>query len=145
MIKKLADSISEINSFFNNSKQTFNNYAWINVKIYEEDGEIRFTPTEDVFIEELEEVVYGTIAAICNVHRQYLHDDVFTEYWQCNIEAEKADEYIDIKGVININNTFNDNIYDFRYQVKMSFFNLKQFSTIFKKSLEFIQYMKEIS
>lgn len=91
MIKKLTLSISEINSFFNNSKQTFNNYAWINVKISEEEGEVRFSPNEETFIEELEEVVYGTIAAVCNAHRQYLHEDVFAEYWQCNIEAEKAD------------------------------------------------------
>ncbi len=68
---------------------------------------MRFTPSEEMFVEELEEVVYGTIAAVCNAHRQYLHDDAFGEYWECNIEAEKAEEFIDIKGVININNSFN--------------------------------------
>ena len=85
MIKKLTDNISEINSFFKEGKQSFNNYAWINVKIYEEDDEVKFTPTEETFVEELEEVVYGTIATICNAHKQYLHDDTFGDYWQCNI------------------------------------------------------------
>ncbi len=107
MIKQLTESIAEINSFFKGGKQTFSNYAWIKVQVYEEDDEVKFTPTEDSFVEELEEVVYGSIGAICNEHKQYLHHEVFADYWQCNIEAEKADEYIDIKGVININPLFN--------------------------------------
>lgn len=54
MIKKMTETICQINSFFKESKQAFNNYAWIKVKIYEENDEIKFTPTEDYFIQELE-------------------------------------------------------------------------------------------
>lgn len=35
MIRHLTDNIAEINSLFNDNKQTFSNYAWINVKVYE--------------------------------------------------------------------------------------------------------------
>ena len=51
----------------------------------------------------MEEIVYGTLSQICGEHFQFLHLEEFEEYWKCSIEAEKTDEYIEIKNVININ------------------------------------------
>ncbi len=62
----------------------------------------------------------------------------------CKIEAEKTDEYIEIKSVININPEFNQIINQYKLEIARTFENLENYSKIFDASLEFWRFMDRI-
>ena len=92
----------------------------------------------------MEEVVYGTLSQMCQEHFQFLHLKQFDEFWQCNIEAEKTDEYIEIKSVININYEFNTKINRYKQEIRKSYDNMEKYAKIFQKSIEFWKYLEEV-
>lgn len=44
MINNLLGIINEINTFYEEDKRGFGSLSWVQVEVYEEDGDLKFTP-----------------------------------------------------------------------------------------------------
>lgn len=44
MINNLLGIINEINTFYEGDKRGFGSLSWVQVEVYEEDGDLKFTP-----------------------------------------------------------------------------------------------------
>lgn len=146
MVSSLKSTLAEINEMFNEDKKGFASSSWVLAEAYydEEQGRMRFNPEKEAFREEMEEVVFGTLSEICEEHFQFLHLNEFEEFWACSIEAEKTDEYIEIKSIINVNQEFNQKVSEYRQEVRRSFENVEQWSKVFEQPVKFIEFMDGI-
>ena len=144
MINSLLATVNEVNASYEEDKKGFGSLSWVQVEVYEEEGELKFTPNSETFREELEEIVYGTLSQLCSEHYQFLHIEEFEDFWRCNIEAERTDEYIEIKSVISINQEFNERITQLKMEIKRAFNFVEQFSEQLQRSLDFYKYLGQV-
>ena len=66
------------------------------------------------------------------------------DFWRCSIQAEKTDEYIEIKSVISINHEFNERVTQLKMEIKRAFNYVDQFSEQLLRSLNFYKYLAEV-
>ena len=91
MIDFLSTTIHDISAFYESDKKSFSLNSWLVVEIDQDQGAIVFSPNEELFIEEMEDIVMGTLADMCSQHFQFLHMPDFDQYWQCKLNSEKTD------------------------------------------------------
>ena len=87
----LNHTITDITEFYSSEQKSFSSNSWITVELVEQEGVLLFSPDEQVFLEELEDIIMGTLSDTCSAHDQLLHMDEFEEYWKCKIDCERSD------------------------------------------------------
>lgn len=114
MADTLTTTLRDITNNYMEEKKGFASNSWLILELQEEEGVLLFSPEEPAFLEELEDVIMGTLAEVCGRHAQLLHLPEFEEYWKCKIEGEKTDEFIDLRKIVEGNPHFNERLADFR-------------------------------
>jgi dynein heavy chain, axonemal len=140
----LTHTIRDITESYQEEKKGFSSNSWITINLLEHDGMLMFSPDETVFLEELEDIVMGTLADTCASHSQLLHAQEFEEYWKCKIDSERSDEFIDLKKIIENNRNFNEKFSDFKCTIKNSFGLAIAYSGSFERSLDYLKYMRSL-
>jgi hypothetical protein len=58
----LTNTIKDITAFYESEKKSFTSNSWLIVSLDEEEGQIVFSPDEMHFLEEMEDIVLGTLS-----------------------------------------------------------------------------------
>lgn len=62
MIQFLTNTIKDITAFYESQKKSFSSNSWLIISLDEQDGQIVFSPDEMHFLEEMEDIVLGTLS-----------------------------------------------------------------------------------
>ncbi len=62
MIQFLTNTIKDITAFYESQKKSFSSNSWLIISLDEQDGQIVFSPDQMHFLEEMEDIVLGTLS-----------------------------------------------------------------------------------
>ena len=73
MVNYLTTVVRDITVSYDSEKKSFISNTWIIVDVREYEGSLLFSPDEQHFLEELEDIIMGTLTEVCGRHSQLLH------------------------------------------------------------------------